>query len=79
MIAAFQMDEHCQPPQGTEGTEKSLYPLCPLCPAVAIHPYENRLGGEAVYHYDSLAGGRIEACERRAGVIKRDAPSDQFP
>jgi hypothetical protein len=42
-------------------------------------PRRRRLGGEAVYHYDPLAEGRIEACERRAGVIKRDAPSDQFP
>jgi hypothetical protein len=79
MIAAFQMDEHCQPPQGTEGTEKSLCPLCPLCPLWLFIHMKTALGGEAVYHNDSLAGGRIEACERRAGVIKRDAPSDQFP
>jgi hypothetical protein len=46
----------------------------------SIDPYtdmKSALGGEAVYHCDPLAGRRIETCEGRAGVIKRDAPSDQ--
>src|SRR5262245_30323620 len=64
---------------GRRRTQRNHYILCALRDLrwLFIH-VKTALGGEAVYQYDPLAGRRIEACEGRAGVIKRDAPSDQF-